>query len=59
MKVKGNLELQLSLDTVKNAAEATGLDPQHIATLLDAAASGNFGVYFFFMMQVFKFQIKN
>lgn len=45
VKLKGNAQLQQSLETVKNTAEETGLDPQHISTLLDAAASGYFGVY--------------
>ena len=44
MKMRGNLELQLSLNTVKDAAEEKGLDAQHFLTLLDAAASGHFGV---------------
>ena len=48
VKLKGNVQLQQSLETVKNTAEETGLEPQHISTLLDAAASGYFGVYLCF-----------
>ncbi|XP_076453691.1 centromere protein I-like [Babylonia areolata] len=40
--VRGNIKLQLSLDMVKNAAEQTGLDPEYITILVDAAASGCF-----------------
>ncbi|PVD18314.1 hypothetical protein C0Q70_20863 [Pomacea canaliculata] len=40
--VKGNLELQTSLEIIKNASQKSGLEPFHFVPLLDAAASGFF-----------------
>ncbi|KAL8624506.1 hypothetical protein ACOMHN_053049 [Nucella lapillus] len=39
---RGNIGLQLSLETIKTAAEESGLDPGVITSLVDAAASGCF-----------------
>ncbi|XP_071084861.1 centromere protein I-like [Haliotis cracherodii] len=38
-KVRGNLQLQLALDTIQDVAETEGLQPAQITTLLDKAAS--------------------
>lgn len=42
VKVRGNLQLQAHLETIKAASEEAGIKPDHITALLDAAASGHF-----------------
>ena len=40
LKLKGNKELINALETIENRAVTRGLEPDHITTLIDVAASG-------------------
>ena len=41
-KVRGNIRLQVALEMIERVATETGLPADHIITLIDIAANGNF-----------------
>lgn len=51
IKIRGNIQLQLHLDSLENISSTKGLTPEHIIDLVDVIGSCKHSMYHFSVVQ--------